>query len=207
MKRFLIIALALVAGASASAQESHTWKRLESNFGFAGGMFFETGNNTNDPGIVLRTSYGLDIRLNEEWSVMPGAGLRAQMSDIMHIGWVGGDPDGMAAADVYISARYHSESDGARIVFGLGPALSYMVAPDTYYIDADPMDPMNGKEKFNRFDLGLQPSVTILRGRHFQWGVEANIGLLNALKQYYTYGWIGGKVHLHYIALSCGWHF
>ena len=90
--------------------------------------------------------------------------------------------------------------------FGV-PALSYMVAPDTYYIDADPMDPMNGKEKFNRFDLGLQPSVTILRGRHFQWGVEANIGLLNALKQYYTYGWIGGKVHLHYIALSCGWHF
>ena len=46
-----------------------------------------------------------------------------------------------------------------------------------YYIDADPMDPRNGKETFRRYDVGLQLSV-VFRKERFQWGVEANIGLL-----------------------------
>ena len=207
-KSIITLALLALTAGLVSAQENQFWKRLENNVLLGGGLFLESGLQSygNNPGAVLRVSYGLDVRLNEKWSVMPGAGLRTQLSDIRHFGWVGGDPDGMAMADVFVLGRYHFESDGSRIVLGLGPALSYMVSPDTYYIDADPSDPLNGKEKFNRFDLGLQPSVMFLHGKHFQWGFEGSIGILNALRQYPEYGRTG-SIHLHYLAVTCGWHF
>ena len=209
MKRPIVtIALLAISVCMVSAQENPSWKRLENNIMLGGGLFLESGSQSygNNPGAVLRLSYGLDVRLNEKWSAMPGAGLRAQLGDIRHFMWIGGDPDGMAMADVFVVGRYHFVSDGTRIVVGLGPALSYMVSPDTYYIDADPMDPLNNKEKFKRFDVGLQPSVTFLHGKHFQWGFEGSIGLLNAMRQYAEYN-RQGSIHLHYLAVTCGWHF
>ena len=205
MKKVIVIASVLVLmGGLASAQE----KRLESNLLLGAGPFLESGTPylLGEPGIVLRASYGLDVRFGEHWSVMPGAGIRIQWGDIRHFGWVGGDPDVMIMSDVFVAARYHFESEGLRTIVGLGPALSRMVSPDTYYIDADPMDPLNDKEKFYRYDLGLQPSMMFLQGRHFQWGVEANIGLLNAMRQYPEYNRTG-FIHLHYVAVTCGWHF
>ena len=204
----LIACLSLLLGMGASAQENTSWKRLEHNIQLGGGLFLESGlyANEQNPGIVLRVSYGLDIRFNEHWSVMPGASLRAQLGDVRHFMGKGNDPDGMALADVFMTARYHFDIDGSQIVVGLGPALSYMVSPDTYYIDADPTDPLNNKEKFNRFDVGIQPSVCFLHGKHFQWGFEANIGLLNAMRQYPEYNRTG-SIHLHYVAITCGWHF
>lgn len=191
----------------AFAQEPPDWKRLESNLMLGGGLFLESGSNADDPGITLRVSYGLDCRFNDRWSFMPGAGLRAQVGDIRHLGWIGGDFDSMSQVDFFLTLRYHLPSDhGSRMVLGLGPALSYMIAKDTYYIDADPNDPLNGKEKFKHYDLGLQPSLTILRGKHFQWGFEANIGLLNALRPYPEYHRTG-SIHLHYLTVSCGWRF
>ncbi len=208
MKRFFLIAIALTAGLAAWAQKPAGTKRVESNVLLGAGLFGETGNRARNvfPGAVLRLSYGLDVRLGGPWSLMPGAGIRAQMGEINHIGWVGGDPEGMSQADFFVVPRYHLDADGTRIVLGLGPALSYMVGPDTYYIDADPRDPLNGKEKFNRFDLGLQPSLIFRHGRHFQWGFEANVGLLNAMRQYPEYSRTG-SIHLHYLTLTCGWHF
>ena len=207
-KSIITLALLALTAGLVSAQENQSWKRLENNVLLGGGPFLESGSQSygNNPGAVLRVSYGLDIRLNEKWSLMPGAGLRTQLSDIRHFGWVGGDPDGMAMADVFVLGRYHFESDGSRIVLGLGPALSYMVSPDTYYVDADPNDPLNDKEKFNRFDVGIQPSVMFLQGKRFQWGFEGSIGLLNAMKQYPEYN-RQGSIHLHYLAVTCGWHF
>ena len=96
---------------------------------------------------------------------------------------VGNDPDGMSLADVFVTARYHFESDGTRMVVGLGPALSIMTSADTYYVDADPSDPLDGKEKFKRYDLGLQPSITFLRGKHFQWGFEGSIGRIRSTNE------------------------
>lgn len=187
MKRPIItIALLAISVCMVSAQENPSWKRLENNIMLGGGLFLESGSQ----------SYGNN----------PGAGLRAQLGDIRHFMSKGGDPDGMAMADVFVVGRYHLASDGTRIVVGLGPALSYMVSPDTYYIDADPMDPLNNKEKFKRFDVGLQPSVTFLHGKHFQWGFEGSIGLLNAMRQYAEYN-RRGSIHLHYLAVTCGWHF
>ena len=71
---------ALLVSVSAFAQQNATWKRLESNFQLGGGLFLESGYlaREENPGAVLRLSYGLDIRLDDQWSVMPGVGLRAQ---------------------------------------------------------------------------------------------------------------------------------
>ena len=92
------------------------------------------------------------------------------------------------------------------MVIGLGPQFSYMVSPDTYYIDADPNDPRDGKEKFKRWDIGLQPSIVFQSGRHWQWGFEASVGLRNMLRQYPEYS-VSGSVHLHNIMFICGWRF
>ena len=81
-----------------------------------------------------------------------------------------------------------------------------MVSPDTYYIDWDPSDPRSGKEKFLRWDVALQPGILFQRGKHWQWGVEASVGLRNMLRQYPGYG-ISGAVHLHNLMLICGWRF
>ncbi|MBR5174752.1 MAG: outer membrane beta-barrel protein [Bacteroidales bacterium] len=208
MKRFLYVLTTILVSVTASAQQNTAWKRLESNFQLGGGLFLESGYlaREENPGAVIRLSYGLDIRVNDQWSVMPGAGLRAQLSQIDHFMAVGNDPDGMSLADIFVTARYHFDSDGTRMVVGLGPALSFMTSADTYYVDADPSDPLNGKEKFKRYDIGLQPSITFLRGKHFQWGFEGSIGLLNAMRQYPEYNRTG-SVHLHYLAVTCGWHF
>jgi len=208
MKRFLIIIASLTAAFTTNAQESRDWKRLESYIQLVGGIFAENPirMNAQRPGLVLRTSYGLDVRLNDTWSVMTGVGGRVQVAEVRHWGWVGGDIDGMVMTDVFCTARYHFTSDGTRMIVGLGPAYSFNMYPDTYYIDADPMDPRNSLEKFNNYDLGLQPSITILKGRHFHWGFEGNIGLLNALRQYPEHN-INGKIYLNYFAAFCGFHF
>ena len=136
------------------------------------GLFGETGNQASDvfPGAVLRLSYGLDLKVSEQWSVMPGAGIRAQLGEVNHIGWVGGDPDGMAMADLFCQAR------------------------------------LNGKDKIKKFYLGLQPSIVIQSGKHFQWGFEASVGLRNMLRQYPEYN-ISGQVHLHNLMVFLGWRF
>ena len=205
MKKVLyIIISALLLSVSASAQE----KAVQSNLMIGAGLFGETGNRAENvfPGAVLRLSYGLDVRINDTLSVMPGAGIRAQLGEINHIGWVGGDPDGMSMADFFCQVRLHSESDGTRMVFGLGPQFSYMVVPDTYYIDADPMDPRNGKEKFKSWDVGLQPSIVFQRGKHWQWGLEASVGVRNMLRQYPEYN-VSGAIHLHNLMFICGFRF
>lgn len=208
MKRFSVIVLSLLLVSPVWAQEPISRRLLENNLMIAAGLFGETGNRAQDvfPGAVLRLSYGLDVRVGESWSVMPGAGIRAQLAKVNRIGAVGGDPDGMSMADVFCQVRYHYVFEGTRIAVGLGPQCSFMVLPDTYYIDADPGDPRNGKEKFKKWDIGLQPSLVFQRGKHFQWGFEASVGLRNMLHQYPEYN-TSGNVHLHYLTFICGWRF
>ena len=208
MKQLIVIALCLILANPASAQEARSWKRMESNLQLGAGLFGETGRQARDvfPGLALRLSYGLDFRLDEKWSVMPGAGVFARQGEIHHLGWVGGDPEAMTMADVFCQLRYHFEAQGDRIVLGLGPELSYMIAPDRYYIDADPMDPRGGKEKFEKWDIGLQPSLIFQTGKRFQWGFEANVGVRNMLRQYPEYN-VTGRVHLHNLLFICGWRF
>lgn len=207
-KTMIMVALMLLSVSLSFAQDNPSRKRFENNIMLGGGLFLESGSQSsgNNPGAVVRVSYGLDVRIDGRWSIMPGAGLRAQLGDIRNFMSKGGDPDGMAMADAFLIGRCHFASDGTRIIVGLGPAVSFMVMPDTYSIDADPGDPMNDKKKFHNIDLGLQPSMTFLHGKHFQWGLECSVGLLNAMQQYPEYNRTG-SIHLHYVALTCGWHF
>ena len=203
-----VICAALLVGIPAWLQAQPSPKRLENHFMIGAGLFGETGNQARDvyPGAVLRLSYGLDVKLTDKWSLMPGAGIRAQLGEVNHIGWVGDDPEGMAMADLFFQARYHFVSADTKTVIGLGPQFSYMVSPDTYYVDADPNDPRNGKEKFERWDIGLQPSVVFQRRKHWQWGFEASVGLRNMLRQYPENN-VSGNVHLHNLMFICGWRF
>ena len=196
----LVIAFLLVAG-GASAQEKRSFKRFENDFQLGSGLFLESGYRSNEqnPGLVIRLSYGLDLRFNEEWSMMPEVGYRTGS-------WAGNDPDYLDCYDFSLTARYHMKTDANHYVLGLGPAFSYVSTSDTYYFDADPSHPLAGKEKFNKYDIGLKPSVSYLVGKHFQVGLEANIGLLNMRRQYPEYNKTG-STHLHYLAVTCGVHF
>ena len=75
-KSIITLALLALTAGLVSAQENQSWKRLENNIMLGGGLFLESGLQSygNNPGAVMRVSYGLDIRLNEKWSLMPGAG-------------------------------------------------------------------------------------------------------------------------------------
>ena len=176
MKRIILITLALLIGASARSQG--TAKLLESNFMIGAGLFGETGNRARDvfPGAVLRLSYGLDVRIGENWSVMPGAGLRTQDGNVNMLGR------------------------------SFPMSLCRTITPDHYYIDADPSDPRNGKEKFKTWDIALQPGIIFRSGKHWQWGFEASVGLRNMRRQYPEYG-VSGCVRLHNLMFVCGWRF
>ena len=128
------------------------------------------------------------------------------MGKINLIGADGADPEGMSMADFFCQARYHFKSNAGEMVIALGPQFSYMVLPDRYYIDADPNDPRSNKEKFLKRDIGLQPSVVIQKGKHFQCGIEASVGLRNMLRQYPEYN-VRGKVFLHNLMFTFGWRF
>lgn len=74
MKKLITITISLMACISLWSQETSSPKRLENNIMIGAGLFGETGNRASDvfPGAVLRFSYGLDVRVCDHWSVMPG---------------------------------------------------------------------------------------------------------------------------------------
>lgn len=237
MKRLLFAAaILLISFPAIQAQEI---KKVESNLMINSGTFFETGSYAGNldwfellssadsfrptylllPGHVSRLSYGLDIRMSGRWSLMPGAGLRVQTASLLGMFAIGGDVDMMAAADAFCVLRYHIPVGEDQIIIGLGPDVSFL-SKNTYYIDADPNDPRNGKPKFYRFDYGIQPSVTFRTGKHWQWGLEANFGLRNMRIPYelsYIPSWqpdaepaqvsVKGSTYLHTISLTCGFNF
>ena len=199
MKRILLILLVLLSGVPAWTQEH--------NILIGAGPFLKNENQRPDviPGAVWRLSYGFDIRLGEELSVMPGAGFRAQMKELYQLAGIGGDSDAMLVGDAFCQARYHFAIGASKMVFGLGPQLSYFISSDTY-LKTDPGDPINGKEKYRRWDVGLQPSLVFLLRNRWQWGIEASIGLRNMLRQYPECN-VTGNVHLHSLMLILGRRF
>ena len=215
MKGMLIWAALLVAVVT-SAQEKQAWKRFENNIQLGGGLFLESGKNASEqnPGLTVRISYGMDIRLNEQWSVMPGVGFtgfRGQLAERLK-GGLGGFSHAGGLVDLFVSTRYHIVLNRSGIVLGLGPSLSYMALQKQYHLPSAPNeydddDKVNHKDVFNPITLGLMPSIILQHGKHFQWGLEANIGLTNAMRQYPETERYTGTVGLHYLTLACGWRF
>ena len=206
-RKAIITVTAILLSIMAYSQGNQSWRKLEYNIQFGGGLFLETGDDhrieaeAQNPGAVLRLSYGLDIRFYEKWSVMPGVGFRIQTGGLKNWKKYGADNDGMLPADFFLTTRYHLNSGKSRVVFGLGPAFSYIVSPVYYEYSSSDI------EKFRRFDVGIQPSVTFLHGRYFQFGLEANIGLTDIRMKHLELNTPFGSTYQHYLAVTCGWHF
>ena len=204
--KVLVFSLAGLLSIGAAAQQ----RKVESIFQAGLGSFIETTDGRIDidqePGIALKLSYGLDIPVAGAWSALPGIGLRAQVADIRHIAWKGGDPDGLAYADAFLLARYHiTPSSGSSIALHIGPDISYELSKEDYYIDWDPKDPMSGKRKYKPWDFGLLTGLTFEKGPHWQFGAEACLGLRNLLIQYPGQPVVNR--HLHTLMFTCGYRF
>ncbi|MBP3228667.1 MAG: PorT family protein [Bacteroidaceae bacterium] len=195
--RFFLLAALLVAACNVSAQR----KALEHNVYVSAGLFIDRNAGDTGNGLSVRLGYGLDIRLSQKLSVMPGIAVRGVIESPFE-SWDGADDDIFTFLDIPVIARYHLDSGKGGWVFGLGPVLSFCVDNDTYYIDAGP-DPLTDKTKIKPFDLGLQPSVAYKLGR-FTLGVDARIGLLNVKR---THGLTTGTQHLHDLTATVAFRF
>ena len=207
MRRVIIFIIAVLSLASgANAQERI--RRFENIFQIGGGLFLESGsfNSGNNPGLALRLSYGLDVKVDENWSIMPGIGATGMLGDIRHWGWIGGDIDDYSCVDAFCDVRFHTRSEGSRIVLGLGPCFCFSKDQSTYYIDADLGDPRNLDVKFRNFGFGFRPSICFEHGKHFKWGVEGNIGLRNMRVPYPEHN-ITGKTRFNNLLLVIGFGF
>ena len=187
-------ALSVAAGLSAQPL------RVEHNLQFGLGTFVYGGNFlelVRTGHLAGRLSYGPDIYLSEQWSVMPEVGGKFFFQGLFALGAVGADFDTFSYLDFTVSARYHFENG---MILGLGPMLSYTWTPDRYYIDADPSDPLNRKAKNTPLNLSLRPTLTFATAGRWRFGVEAEIGLLNVMVQYPEYNRTG-KCHIHAVRL------
>ncbi len=83
--------------------------------------------------------------------------------------------------------QYHfSGSKREGVVVECGPVLSFLADGDYHYYDADPWHPIDGKEEYKKFDLGIRPAV-YYETRHWRFGVQAYIGLLDTKRKYPPY--------------------
>lgn len=213
MKRIVAIAVVLMVISGAVQAQEKSLKKFENIFQIGAGWFLEHGYDAlwNNPGLALRLSYGLDIRLNDSWSVMPGIGTTGMIGEIRNFKWEkgalyaapGADPDLYRSVDLFCDARYHIFENNFRVVVGLGPGISYSWDKDTYYIDADLSDPLNQYQKFKKWGIWLRPSVMFELGKHFKLGFEGNIGLNNMRILYSDYPSIN-QTHFNNLMIVAG---
>jgi len=170
------------------------------------GPFLESGTYKDNMGLAVRLSAGVEMKLAENWSVLAGAGIREQISDIAHFLWVGSDPDGLGGVDVHLAARYRINAGNSAFILGLGPQVTFVTEHDTYYVDHDPNDPIDGQRKFLPTDYGIQPSIYYELGKHWEFGVEGCIGLRNMRIQYPEHHRTG-TTRMHTILFVAGFRF
>lgn len=213
--RFLLVLVALQAGVAASAKTGLTRKPLENNVQLGVGVYIESGEASmihRNPGQVWKLSYGLDIRLSDHWSVMPGVGWRVQGGTLPFVQLAtGSSAASMSAADVFCQGRYLINSGKVNVVIGLGPQLSFMTTTDKYYFE-DPnireSRSYSGCDRLNRWDVGIMPSIGFLIGNHLSLGLEGSIGLTNMLVQYPdTEHPVTGNIHLSNVMFFAAWRF
>ena len=140
MKRILVLlSVVLFSAGNLYAQKD---KQVESNLMFNSGTFFETGSYYGNinwselfssqrtfrptylllPGHVFRISYGLDVKMNEHWSLMPGVGARVQTASLLGMFAIGGDVDVMAGADAFCAPAQTKAPSRCSATAAPGPA-------------------------------------------------------------------------------------
>lgn len=160
---------------------------------------FDHRSGYSDKGLSLSFSYGLNYYLSSSFSIKTGLGIRQETVNAFSSD-DGGDDDSFTFMDIPVTAQYHNNG----WTLGLGPVFSLCAANDTYYNDANPNDPLDGKDKLKTFSLGLQPSISYQLSRHFDIGLSADINLTNMQK---SYPMISGSQHIHNVQATVGYRF
>ena len=200
MKRIL---LGLMLGLGLCAETQAQTMRLEHNIYLSTGWLSKFDDGHLEHGLTLRAGYGLNCYFSEQFSVMPGVAVREEIEGGLGENLDGDDSDHFVFLDFPVVAQLHLGNGPNKWVVGLGPVFSFCVSNDTYYIDADPNSPLNGKNKIKDFSMELQPSVMYEVGK-FRFGMEGHIGLLDIKRNYPQ---TSGSIHLHSIMATVGFHF
>jgi hypothetical protein len=214
MRKFLIFltALTLCSAVNASAQEdaqtTSRFKRFENNFYIGAGRFIDHYNSprsqTNfytDKGFSLKLGYGLNYYFTEMFSLMAGVSYREEDTYPFKDDLEGDDTDYFSFWDVPVVFQVHLKDPlptKNKWMVGLGLVYSHCKHNDTYYIDADPRDPLGGKTKIKDNYVSLMPCAAY-EIKHFRFGVESYIGLQDVNRKHD--GLVTGKKYLHNI---CG---
>lgn len=204
MKRILFVLFTVLCSASLHAQSE---KKVTPVLEVGAGLSVKTNSGYGESvnGLATEFTLGLEIRLDDKWSVMPQIGHNLMLNDLKSLfaDYEGGDPDYFSFYNAAVLGRYKLE-DGVAI--GFGPAFYIIEDKDTYYIDADPSDPRNGLAKMKPWDIGVRAALTKDCGKHWRIGALANIGLRNMLCQYPDAG-ITGHTHLFSFCFTAGFRF
>lgn len=204
--RNIIAALLAVtlSGISANAQnERKVTPVLELGAGLSVESYSASGKCVK--GLATEFNFGLDILVDDKWSVMPEIGHNIMLGDAWYAlqGYDGLDSGVFSFYNAAVLGRYRLD-DGVAV--GFGPAIYITEGKDTYYIDADPSDPREGLVKIKPWDFGLRATLTKDYGKHWRLGALANIGLRNMLCQYPEFG-VSGNTHLFSFCLTAGFRF
>lgn len=195
MKKILCIAAALAV----SVLALNAQKKVRPFIELGAGVSYETCNGYGEPvsGLSTSLSAGLDIMLNENWSIMPTIGQYDYTGNPKEVfqGYEGVDYDIISMFSCAVLGNYHFDVNGKKFIVGLGPALYFIENTDKYYIDWDPNDPRAGLAKNKSKDWGLRASFARDLRKHWTIGINGNIGLGNVLIQYPDLG-ITGNNHL-----------
>ena len=204
MKRISIVLFAVLCSVTINAQEV---KKVTPVLEIGAGLSVEANSGYGEcvKGLATEFSFGLDIRLDDKWSVMPQIGHNIMFGDALYLfrGYIGADYDVYSFYNASILGRYKLDNG---VAVGFGPAIYITEGKDTYYIDADPSDPREGLVKIKPWDFGLRAALTKDYGKHWRIGALANVGLRDMLYQYPDVG-ITGHTHLFSLCFTAGFRF
>lgn len=197
--RRLFLACALLCMAL-SAQAQH---RPITHHAFAGlGLLIDSEGSHSNVGITAKAGYGMNIRLSERWSVMPGVGVR-EMTERPFYDEDGGDDDHFVFLDVPVMLQYHLSATPDGWMFGLGPVFSFCLDNEHHYVNAIPDGYYSEQNKIHTFSVGVQSGVAY-QFKHFRIGIEGNIGLADIARKDKRFT---ESKHLHDVMLVVGYRF
>lgn len=213
-KRLFIIAgiLCLIQVSPLSAQTKHRLLGVpvESNVTVGSGIFFEKGEDTDDPGLATSLSYGLDFTLGKGWSVMPEIGFRDMRADVFTQGYDGDwCSDYFFACEISANVRHHFDlGNGRQVILGLAPVYSLAIDRDYYSFDYDGgwNNPIDGEPIIKKNLFSVKPSLQYQISKHWYLGLEAMFEIGNAAVRYPSISYDNSK-RLNSITETVSYHF
>ena len=200
MKKLSIVICFLLSIISLKAQENAQYKKWEHNLYVGAGRPFFSDISMPDKPLTLKIGYGLNYFIKENISLMSGVSYYLSTENFGD-SKPGADDDYFEFVDIPLTAHFHIKDERGSLSFGFGPVLSINTNKDTYYVDADPTDRLNGKTKIKTFNLLLQPSIRY-KYKHLIIGAEGNIGTIDMIKHYD--GRIKGSKYIHSLVFTVG---